>query len=326
MTHPEAAVPTLDSAKRHTRHALVRSMRACVANDRIPLVAKQVFFMFVAGISVEPRGGMLKLLGIESDETPVESEYGTKFVADQGCSSVTFWLRFRGAYEPVLSEFILQHVQEGDVCVDAGANNGYFSLLLAQRVGPSGKVIAIEAAPDTAQRLRANIELNEAGGIVDVVEAACAPEKGEMTFWLHSRVDGCSRLSPPAKGDWDHRRGVSWSPVTVAADTLTSLVGADAARVSFIKVDIEGAETALTPQIASGFTHPRLVVALELRAQIEATLMPFQDQGFYIYDLHNDYRWLYERKVPAITKAAYRDFYHRDFADALLSRQPLILS
>jgi hypothetical protein len=66
-------------------------------------------------------------------------------------------------------------------------------------------------------------------------------------------------------------------------------------------------------------------VALEVRAQIEATLMPFEERGFHIYDLHNDYNWLFERKVPAITEAAYRDFYHRDTADVLLSRQPLSL-
>jgi FkbM family methyltransferase len=216
-------------------------------------------------------------------------------------------------------------VQEGDVCVDAGANIGYFSLLFAQRVAPSGKVIAIEAAPDTARRLRANVELNGAAGIVDVVEAACAPQKGETTFYLHPRFDGMSRLSPPAKGNYRRIMG-TWKPVTVTADTLTSIVGADAQRVSFIKVDIEGAETAITPQIAAGFSHPRLVVALEVRAPIEATLMPFQERGFCVYDLHNDYHWIFERKVPAITEVAYRDLYHRRVADVLLSRQPLALS
>jgi FkbM family methyltransferase len=311
-------MPALDSAKRRARHALVGSMRACVANDRIPLFAKKAF--------VSPCGGLLTALGIESDETPVESEYGTKFVAGRNSSIVTSWLRFRGAYEPVLSEFILRHVQEGDVCVDAGANIGYFSLLFAQRVGPSGKVIAIEAAPDTARRLRANIELNGATGIVDVVAAACAPQKGEITLHQHPRIDAWDRLSPPAKGDRDRRyMGKTWIPVTVAADTLTSIVGADAERVSFIKVDIEGAETAITPQIAAGFPHPRLVVALEVRAPIEATLMPFQERGFYVYDLHNDYQWVFERKVPAIIEAAYSDFYHRARADVLLSRQPLAL-
>jgi FkbM family methyltransferase len=159
-------------------------------------------------------------------------------------------------------------------------NIGYFSLLFAERVGPSGKVIAIEAAPDTARRLRANVELNGAAGIVDVVEAACAPQQGQMTFYLHPRVADCSRLSPPAKGDFDRRfLGNTWIPRTVAADTLTSIVGADAPRVSFIKLDVEGAETAMTPQIAAGFSHPRLVVALEVRELIEATLMPFQEGG-----------------------------------------------
>jgi FkbM family methyltransferase len=315
----EGFVVMLDSAKRRTRHALVGSMRACIASDRIPWWAKHTF--------VTRGRGLLTVLGIEADETPVESEYGTKFVAGRNGSIITFWVRVRGAYEPVLSEFILRHVQEGDVCVDAGANIGYFSLLFAQRVGPSGKVIAIEAAPDTVRRLRANVELNGASGIVDVTAAACAQEKGEITFYLHPEIDAWSRLSPPAEGDPDRSyMGKSWIPVTVAADTLTSIVGADAERVSFIKLDIEGAEPAVTPQIVGGFSNPRLVVALEARAPIKAALMPFQERGFYVYNLHNDYRWFFERKVPLIAEAAYRDFDHLDFADVLLSRQPLALA
>ncbi len=221
----------------------------------------------------------------------------------------------------------MRHVREGDVCVDAGANIGYFSLLFAQRVAPSGKVIAIEAAPDTVRRLRANLELNGVTGIVDVVEAACALAEGRDHALPASRSDLWGRLTPPAKGD-PYRRvmGKTWVPVTVAADTLTSIVGADAQRVSFIKLDIEGAEASMTQQIAAGFSHPRLVVALEVRAPIEAALMPFQERGFYVYDLHNDYHRVVERKVPAITEAAYHDFYHRVEADVLLSRQPLALS
>jgi FkbM family methyltransferase len=310
---------TLDSAKGRARNAVIGSIRACVANDRLPLFTKKAY---VDGCAL-----MLNALGVDSDETPVESEHGLKFLAGSNSSIVTSWLRFRGTYEPVLTEFIRRHVKQGDVCLDVGANIGYFSLLLAQRVAPSGKVIAIEAAPDTVRRLRANLELNAAESIVEVVAAACAPQKGEITFYQHPHIDGWSRLSPPAKGDPDRRHmGKTWIPVTVAADTLTSIVGADAERVSFIKVDVEGAETAMTPELAAGFPHPGLVVALEVREQIEATLMPFQQRGFFIYDLHNDYHWLYERKVPAITEAAYRDFYHRASADVLLSRQPLSLS
>jgi FkbM family methyltransferase len=311
---------TLDSAKERARRVLVQSMRACVAHDRLPWSAKN---LYVTGCQ-----RLLPALGIESDETPLESEYGTKFVAGPGSSYLNSILRFRGVHEPVLSEFILRHVHDGDVCVDAGANCGYFSLLLAQRVAPSGKVIAIEAAPDSVRRLRANLELNGAAGIVDVVMAACAQQKGEITFYLHPHNDCWARLSPPAKGELDRRyMGKTWIPMTVAADTLASIVGGDAERVSFIKLDIEGAEAAVTPEIAATFPHPRLVVALEAKApHIEATLKPFERRGFYVYDLHNDYRWIFERNVPAITEAAYGDFNNHSMADVVLSRQPLTLS
>jgi FkbM family methyltransferase len=312
-------MPTLESAKGRARNAVIGSMRACVANDRLPLFAKKAY--------VNRCASLLAALGVDSDETPVESEQGIKFRAGPNSSIVTSWLRFRGTYEPVLSEFIVRHVREGEVCVDVGANIGYFSLLLAQRVGPTGKVVAIEAAPDNVRRLQANVDLNDAAEIVEVVAAACAAEQGEITFYQHPTVDGWSRLSPPAEGDPDRRyMGSTWIPVTVAADTLTSIVGADAERVSFIKIDVEGAETAMAPDVAAGFSHPDLVVALEVRAEIEATLMPFQERGFFIYDLHNDYHWLFERKVPAITEAAYRDFYDRTSADLLLSRQRLRLT
>jgi hypothetical protein len=117
-------------------------MRACVGQDRLPLIAKAWYLT----------GGRLLLpaLDTESDE-PLESEYGTKFVAGPESAWLNAILRYRGVWERALSEFILRHVHDGDVCVDAGANCGYFCLLLAQRVGPSGKVIAIEAAPENVR-------------------------------------------------------------------------------------------------------------------------------------------------------------------------------
>jgi FkbM family methyltransferase len=314
-------MPSLDSVKERGRGVLVHSMRACVARDRLPWVAKA---LYVNGCRL-----LLPALGIESDETALESEYGTKFAAGPGSSQLNSILRYRGVWEPALSEFILRHVHDGDVCVDAGANCGYFSLLLAQRVAPSGKVIAIEAAPDNVRWLRANLELNGAAGIVDVVLAACAQQKGEITLYLHPHIDLWSRLSPPAKGEADRRyMGKTWIPVTVPADTLGSIVGSDAERVSFIKLHIEGAEAAVAPEIPDTFPHPRLVVALLAKQpHIEATLKPFEERGFYIYDRHNDYRWLFERKVPTITEAAYPDFNNcRGTAYVILSRQPLTLS
>jgi hypothetical protein len=38
--------------------------------------------------------------------------------------------------------------KEGDIVIDIGAHIGPYTLIAAQRVGPSGKVVAIEADPD----------------------------------------------------------------------------------------------------------------------------------------------------------------------------------
>ena len=67
---------------------------------------------------------------------------------------------FRGAFEPVLSDLIDRTVREGDVCVDAGANAGYFTLLFARKVGAAGRVVAIEPAPGNLRRMERNVAHN----------------------------------------------------------------------------------------------------------------------------------------------------------------------
>jgi hypothetical protein len=57
---------SLDSVKERGRGFLVHSMRACVAHDRLPFIAK---YLYVTGCQL-----LLPTLGIECDETPLESE------------------------------------------------------------------------------------------------------------------------------------------------------------------------------------------------------------------------------------------------------------
>ena len=58
-------------------------------------------------------------------------------------------IRFFGIFEHNLTYYTLSKLREGDLYVDVGANIGYFSLLASQCVGPTGKVIAVEADPET---------------------------------------------------------------------------------------------------------------------------------------------------------------------------------
>lgn len=289
------------------RRQLIRSMRACTGS-RLPYPVKLLYITTLRQ-------------ALPATKVPTESEYGTWFLPGTNLNMV---LEYRGVHEPVLSEFIRHHVRPGDVCVDAGANVGYFSILLARQVAPNGKVIAVEAAPRAVERLRGNIALNNAE--VTVVQSAITAQQGEVTFYLHPVHDSWNRMTPPAEDHPDRRSmGAEWIPVTVKGDTLSAIVGPDLKRVSFIKLDIEGSECAVTPDIAT-FPHPALVVALEAKSpNISATLAPFEARGFHIYDLHNDWRWPYERRVPAITATTYGEVVGRTMVDVLVSRQPLIL-
>jgi len=57
--------------------------------------------------------------------------------------------------------FFRAYLQPGDVVIDVGANVGFFSLLSAALVGPTGRVYAIEAHPQISRYLRGNVKANK---------------------------------------------------------------------------------------------------------------------------------------------------------------------
>jgi FkbM family methyltransferase len=61
-----------------------------------------------------------------------------------------------GMIEEDVTTFLLTHVRPGMTFIDVGANVGYFTLLAAHLVQPSGSVHAFEPAPQTFSLLQRN--------------------------------------------------------------------------------------------------------------------------------------------------------------------------
>lgn len=120
----------------------------------------------------------------------------------------------------------------GDVFVDVGAHIGFYALLAAARVGPQGRVLAIEADPVNHERLAANVRRNP-GSTIDTVCVAI------------SDVDGTAHLARNTTGN---RGGNSLlvggdETIQVPCRTLASVLAAQGlARVTGMKLDIEGME------------------------------------------------------------------------------------
>lgn len=69
-------------------------------------------------------------------------------------------LVMRGDYEPLTSRFARANIRPGGVAVVAGANVGYYPLLLAHAAGPAGRVLGMEPFPGNMDRCQKNLRLN----------------------------------------------------------------------------------------------------------------------------------------------------------------------
>src|SRR5688572_23436882 len=60
---------------------------------------------------------------------------------------ITPHLSLNGYWESWITLAMARVLQPGWTCIDVGANHGYYTLIMADAVGPSGKVISIEPNP-----------------------------------------------------------------------------------------------------------------------------------------------------------------------------------
>ncbi|HMO34622.1 MAG TPA: FkbM family methyltransferase, partial [Gemmatales bacterium] len=79
---------------------------------------------------------------------------------------------YDGYWEPPIIEHFFRNLQSGDVVLDVGANIGQFTLVACKKVGPLGKVIAVEAGSSAWSLLRKNIDENSFTNVVPVHLAA----------------------------------------------------------------------------------------------------------------------------------------------------------
>lgn len=78
-------------------------------------------------------------------------------------------------------QYLAQHLKPDDVFLDIGSYVGFYSLFAARAVGPTGTVIAVEAAPETYKRMA---ETMAANGLNQVrpLNLAVSDEAGTVKF------------------------------------------------------------------------------------------------------------------------------------------------
>jgi FkbM family methyltransferase len=165
-----------------------------------------------------------------------------------------------GSFEPNEFSFLDGFLKPGMVFIDVGANDGYFSLFAARRVGAKGMVVAIE--PSTRERinLKRNITRNRLDN-VHIVSTALGAAAGEADLRLaQSTHSGHNTLGRFA---YDDVKAANVERVTLT--TLDEVVRKlDLDRVDFIKIDVEGAEASVVAGAASVLSSLRPLMLLEI--------------------------------------------------------------
>jgi FkbM family methyltransferase len=139
------------------------------------------------------------------------------------------------SYEPALTRCLERLLKPGEVFLDVGANEGWFSVQAAQLVGSDGRVFAVEPQQRLWPVLLRNFSLNRLTHCV-LLPYAISSRPGHGTLTLAPDLNtGASTLVPmPRQFLWRKQL-----VVTMALDDLTVL---NREQIALAKVDVEGFE------------------------------------------------------------------------------------
>jgi FkbM family methyltransferase len=147
---------------------------------------------------------------------------------------IALHLFVNGVYEPATEKFLSLYLKQDAIFVDVGANIGFFTVTAAKKIGPLGRVLAIEASPSIFPYLANNVSRNKVENVSLYCGAAYKENRESLNFYEAPRGKfGMGSVAPRF-----HE-----APVAIKARKLDDLlIQEKIKRVDVMKVDVEGGE------------------------------------------------------------------------------------
>lgn len=188
---------------------------------------------------------------------------------------VNRWLDRHPPREPSVEAAIDRLVAPGDYVLDVGAHYGVITKRLAARVGPGGRVVAVEANPRTVDELRHTFRSTP---WVTIEHCAASDQDGTVELFIDTDRSARSTLL-------DARLSrTSTSSVVVPARRLDSLLDRPPA---FVKLDVEGAEDRALRGLSETLRaqHPPLIIEFHANGGALSAARLLCDHGYVLTDL-----------------------------------------
>ena len=163
-----------------------------------------------------------------------------------------------GANELPVQQAVVDALHEGDVFYDIGSNVGFFALVAARRVGPTGEAYAFEPLPANVEQIQANTAANKLDNLT-IIPSAVGDQEGTATLYIDAHPGGAT-LSIDDSSGVGGQMGVE----VVRIDDL--VVTGRCRPPDVVKIDVEGLEPAVLRGMASTLAEHRPVVICEVDA------------------------------------------------------------
>lgn len=249
----------------------------------------------------------------------------TSFDARMRCDPEDYIQRFIlhfGVWEPDVSKVIERNLASGDVFVDVGANVGYDTLLGSSRVGPTGRVVSIEASPRTFGLLQRNLALNALSANTRAVNVAVSDRPGRLDIYQTSKRNIGAATTSASRG------GVLTE--SIDAQPLDQILTADElARLRLLKIDVEGGEPAILNNLLDRLSlyPPTMDIVVEATPKDDPAAWSklferLKAAGFMAYEITNLYDLVWYLDWQAPTPLRRIETLPTQQQDLLLTRRP----
>ena len=169
--------------------------------------------------------------------------------------SPSWWIYERGYYEKNVTEAVQRLLHPGDTAVDVGSNMGYYTVMIASMVGPTGRVIAFEPVREASRYLLGSAELNDFRHI-ELFDCCLGAENGTIAF------DRASYRVNAAHRDSERQLMV---PIRAFDDMASELAPE---RLALVKIDVEGAEFDVIQGMAGTIAEHRPHILIEIHPEM----------------------------------------------------------
>ncbi len=183
---------------------------------------------------------------------------------------------FRGNVEPEVQSVLQKYLRPGMVFYDIGANIGFFSLLAARLVGSQGRIVAFEADPEIASRLREHVTRNQ-GAMISVEEKAMWSSSDSVSF---ARADA-STSPDRGLGHVVAQEGNETPRGTIHVQAVSlDEYAAGSVSPDFLKCDVEGAEVEVFRGALKLLTEKKPDILCEMHSDENRRVLLEQLAGF----------------------------------------------